>query len=75
MTTTMLRDDFLYIGYVRDAGLLAGCTRCAGLIVHRFNVVMQSYWLGVYRVCWFDCTQVQRGDAELLAGCVQGVLV
>jgi len=45
------------------------------LIVHRFNVVMQSYWLGVYKVCWFDCTQVQRGDAVLLAGCVQSVLV
>jgi len=32
---------------------------------------MQDYWLGVYKVCWFDCTQVQRGDAELLAGPVQ----
>ena len=34
-------------------------------------MVMQDYWLGVYKVCWFDCTQVQRGDAVLLAGPVQ----
>ena len=49
--------------------------RLVEFFVHRFNVVTQDYWLGVYKVCWFDCTQVQRGDPVLLAGCVQGVLV
>jgi len=38
-------------------------------------VVVQDYWLGLYKVCWLVCTEVQRGDAELLAGPVQGVLV
>ena len=46
------------------------------MIVHRFNLMIQCYWLGVYKVWWFvHRFNVVCGDAVLLAGPVQGVLV
>ena len=53
MTTTMLRDElnFLYTRSTwRSRTTGWACTRCAGLFEHSFHLVIQSYWLGLYKI-------------------------